>query len=114
MVGRHVFTVFKWKEASTDEIVRVDVLSPTMKLPQDVWNWMNERRYELRLQRLEEMERMEGKEGRKMSSRIGPVSEAGLILLALAASIASPVLVGVFKQFGGISLDLKSPGPLRA
>ncbi len=46
-----------------------------------------------------------------MSSRVGPVSEAGLILLALAASIAFPVLVEVFKQFGGISLDLKSPGP---
>ena len=61
VVGRHVFIVFKWKEASTDEVIGVDVLPPTMKLPQDVWEWMSERRYELRLKRLEEMERMEGR-----------------------------------------------------
>ncbi len=64
VVGRHVFTVFKWKEASTDEVTGVDVLPPTMKLPGEVWEWMNERRYELRLQRLEEMERM-GPRGRE-------------------------------------------------
>ena len=46
-----------------------------------------------------------------MSGRVGPVSEAGLILLAIAATIAFPVLVEVFKQLGEVSLDLRSPGP---
>ena len=33
VVGRHVFTVCKWKEASRDEVVGVDVLPSIMKLP---------------------------------------------------------------------------------
>ena len=63
VVGRHVFTVFKWTEASTEDIVGVDVLPPTLRLPENVWTWMNEKRYELRLKRIEEMEQVEGRTG---------------------------------------------------
>ena len=44
-------------------------------------------------------------------SKVGPVSEAGLILLAIAATIAFPVIVAVFKQLGSMNISLDSSGP---